>query len=256
MRNIFLFLVLLLISPVSYGEIITSDSWIVANGDGTIIREINSNEVRSIASISKLVTAMIILDAKQDMNEHFTVRMLHYNFNFTRQQLLQMALIRSNNKAATALCDNYPGGRVACINAMNQKVKDMGLINTHFIDPTGLNEGNVSTAKELVTIVIVAQGYPEIVDAGSTNIYKVEMKIRHKKKRKTLAFYNTNHDAGKGIYNFVISKTGYLHIAGGCIAMMIESTEFGRRIVVLLGSKGTKTRVEEAEYLAKYADEI
>lgn len=239
---------------------ITADSWVVATEDGTILQESNSNQIRSIASISKLVTAMIVLDAKQDLDKTIKVKINKHTVILSRKQILQIALVRSNNSAAEALCNNYVGGRKACIASMNKKVSDLGLINTHFADPTGLNKHNVSTARELVSVVIAAQNYPEIVKAASTRNVNIKVNYKnrkHKRFTKTLTFRNTNHDAGDSDdYNFIVSKTGYIRAAGACIVMMVEVANVGKRIVVLLNSKNTHTRVPEAEYIASVSEEI
>lgn len=237
---------------------ITADSWVVADGTGKIIQETNGDEVKSIASISKLVTAMIVLDAHQnpDQKLHFPVRKRQMT-TVSREEALQLALVKSSNGAADALCNAYPGGRKNCIAAMNDKVAELGLTNTHFSDPTGLNPRNVSTAKELIKIVLAAQNYPEIVQAASTSTLTVKVKYKHKRKIRvrTMDFHNTNHDVGNGFFNFIISKTGFIHKAGACIVILME-TDTGKRVVVLLNSKSTKTRVSEAEYIANYAGGI
>lgn len=237
---------------------ITADSWVVADGNGNIIQETNGDDIKSIASISKLITAMIVIDAQQNPKEklHFPVRKRQMT-TVSREEALQLALVKSSNGAADALCNSYPGGRKNCIAAMNDKAAELGLVNTRFLDPTGLNAKNVSTAKELVKIVLAAQGYPEIVQAASTSILTVKVKYKHKRKVRvrTLEFRNTNHDAGNGIFNFIISKTGFIHKAGGCIVVMME-TDLGKRVVVLLNSKDTHTRVPEVEYIATYAGGI
>lgn len=237
---------------------ITADSWVVTDGNGNIIQETNGDNIKSIASISKLITAMIVLDAQQNPKEklHFPVRKRQMT-TVTREEALQLALVKSSNGAADALCNNYPGGRKNCLAAMNDKATELGLIHTHFSDPTGLNPHNVSTAKELVKIVLAAQNYPEIVKAASTSTLTVKVKYKHKRKVRvrTMGFHNTNHDVGGGFFNFIISKTGFIHQAGACIVVMME-TDIGKRVVVLLNSKSTKTRVSEAEYIANYGGGI
>jgi serine-type D-Ala-D-Ala endopeptidase (penicillin-binding protein 7) len=213
---------------------ITAQSWLVATGDGKIIDGSNTKDTRSIASISKLVTAMIVLDAKQDLNEHLQTN--------TRSDLIQLALVKSDNTAAKQLCDHYPGGYHECVFAMNRKMYMLGLLNTKFNDPTGLSVFNVSTAEELITVVLEAQKYPEIVQASKSS--QVKVKIR----KKWFVFNNTNPIIGKR-HEFIVSKTGYIRASGGCIVMMLD-TDVGRRIVVVLGSKNTHTRIPEAEFIA------
>lgn len=214
---------------------ITAQSWLVADGNGKIIHSENIQEVRSIASITKLMTAMVVIDSKQDLDERIG--------NYTRRELIQLAIVHSDNNAAKTLCDNYSEGFNKCIFAMNRKAYSLGLNQTKFIDSTGLGVFNVSTAEELVTLVREAQNYPLIVE--SSKMSQVKVKVR----KKWFVFNNTNPIIGKR-HDFIISKTGYIRASGGCIVMMLD-TDIGRRIVIVLGSKSTKTRIPEAEFIAK-----
>lgn len=216
--------------PVS----ITASSWLVADGEGNVIESVNANQQRSIASITKLMTAMVVLDARQDLEESIN--------GITRNELIQLMLVKSDNQAAEILCENYPNGRSACISAMNWKAFSLGLYNTHYADPSGLNIMNVSTAQELVKIVITASSYPVIVKFSNTAHGKV------KKKKNYFSFNNTNPLVATK--DFVVSKTGYIRASGGCIVMMLD-TAIGRRIVILLGSKNTHTRIPEADFISK-----
>lgn len=214
---------------------ITAQSWLVADGDGRIIQSENTKQVRSIASITKLMTAMVVLDAKQDLDEKIGL--------YTRKELIQLALVHSDNRAAKTLCEFYTQGYTKCIHMMNRKAYALGLSETKFSDSTGLGVFNVSTAEELVTLVREAQNYPLIVESSKMSQVKIKVK------KKWLIFNNTNPIIGKR-HEFIVSKTGYINAAGGCIVMMLD-TDVGRRIVVVLGSKSTKTRIPEAEFLAK-----
>ena len=229
----FLLLCLLAASASASAQKITATSWLVADGNGHVIESRNASEPRSIASITKLMTVMVVLDAKQDLDEEVN--------GMTRRELIQYTLVKSNNEAADFLCSAYPTGRSGCVTAMNTKAKNLQLENTRFADPTGLNIMNVSTAEELVKLVMAASTYPEIVEASRM----IEGKI--KKKKRIWAFNNTNPLVAK--HDFVISKTGYIRASGGCIVMMLN-TEIGQRIVVLLNSKSMKTRIPEAKLLA------
>jgi D-alanyl-D-alanine carboxypeptidase len=214
---------------------VTAKSWLVADASGQIIKSENPDQIRSIASISKLVTVMIVLDAHQDLNETIG--------DFTRHQLLDMALIRSDNHAAQLLCNNYIGGKTECVRAMNKKVRSLDMPNTSFLEPTGLSVMNVSTARELIKLVQAASKYPEIVNAANTD--SVKIKIRNN----WIVFHNTNPIIGKR-HKFIVSKTGYINASGGCIVMMLD-TEIGNRIVIILGSKDVYTRIPEAEFIIK-----
>ena len=192
---------------------ITAKSWLVAD-DGKILRGENTTEVRSIASITKLMTAMVYLDAYKSLTLKID------------QNLLQRSLVSSDNHAAKRLCETYPGGKSECVAMMNYKAKELGLNHTKFIEPTGLSVFNISTAEELIKIVDAASHYPEIVQASQI-------------KRN-----NTNPTVGK--YHYEVSKTGYINKAGGCIVVKVDN-----RIVVLLGSKSVKTRIPELEHLLR-----
>ncbi len=226
---------LLLVSlPFSVSaEKITATSWLVANENGEVLQSENMYQLRSIASITKLMTVMVVLDANQDLNEFIKP--------YTRKELIQLAIVHSDNHASEVLCRNYPGGRDQCIAAMNRKARTLGMIDSRFVDPTGLGVMNSSTAYDLIKMVRAAEHYDEIVSASKMS----EVKIH--KKKKTLVFKNTNPLVAT--HEFIVSKTGYIRASGGCIVMLVQ-TKIGQRIVVLLNSKNTKTRIPEAVYLA------
>ncbi|MSP06956.1 MAG: hypothetical protein EXR13_05320 [Candidatus Fonsibacter sp.] len=214
---------------------VTATSWLVADGDGKIIKSVNHDDLHSIASITKLMTAMVVLDANQDLNVRIE--------KFTRQQHLQLALIRSNNHSADLLCENYPGGTEACVDAMNAKAIKLGMKDTSFVDASGINNDNVSTSKSLVKLVLAAQHYPLIVKSSQTSLMKIKLKNTY------LSFKNTNPLVGKH-QKFLVSKTGYIRVAGGCIALLME-TDKGKRAIIILGSKNTHTRIPEVKYLVR-----
>jgi D-alanyl-D-alanine carboxypeptidase len=231
----FLLPVMLAFSAATPAKTITATSWAVADGNGTLIQSENADQQRSIASITKLMTVMVVLDAHQDLTEVIKP--------YTRSDLIQLAMVKSDNRAAQLLCDNYPDGKDACVRAMNVKARQLGLTKTKYVEPTGLSVMNVSTAEELIKIVMAAQNYPEIVTASKTSQVKIKLK------KKWLVFHNTNPIIGKR-HDFIVSKTGYIRASGGCIVMMMD-TDIGRRVVIVLGSKNTHTRIPEAEFIAK-----
>jgi D-alanyl-D-alanine endopeptidase (penicillin-binding protein 7) len=224
----------LLLSNSVFALNVTAKSWLVADSKGNIIEGENVSQQRSIASITKLVTAMVVLDARQDLDEYIKP--------YTRGEMIQLALVKSDNQASLDLCKHYPGGSAQCVRAMNHKMESLGLTKTHFVESSGLSVMNVSTAKELITVVLEAAKYPEIVLASRTS--EVKIKIR----KKWFVFRNTNPIIGKR-HDFVVSKTGFINASGGCIVLMID-TDIGSRIVVVLGSKNTHTRIPEAEFIA------
>jgi serine-type D-Ala-D-Ala endopeptidase (penicillin-binding protein 7) len=212
---------------------VTAKSWLVADNTGNIIQGSNMDQVRSIASISKLLTVMVVLDQNQDLDQTID--------GITRGELIEMALVKSDNRAAEMLCSDYPGGKTYCVNAMNKKARWLGMENSNFVEPTGLSIMNVSTARDLIKLVQAASTYPEINQAADTS--EVKIKIR----KKWLVFRNTNPIIGKR-HKFIVSKTGFINAAGGCIVLMLD-TDIGKRIVVVLGSKNTHTRIPEAEFI-------
>ena len=227
-----LVLILALLASNAFAFNITAQSWLETDDQGNLIEGSNITEVRSIASITKLMTVMAVLDLKQDLQEKIG--------KLTRGQLVQLALVKSDNDAAKLLCDNFPGGRFECIRFMNEKANYLRMYRTKFVEPTGLSPMNISTALDLLKLVFEARHYPEIVKASQTPVLNIQVG------NKVLSYRNTNPVIGKR-YNFIVSKTGSTNAAGSCIVVMVD-TDIGRRIVILLGAKAGK-RLPEAEYI-------
>jgi D-alanyl-D-alanine endopeptidase (penicillin-binding protein 7) len=224
---------LLLLSSTAMAHNFTATNWVITDYKGKIIDGSGWDEVRPIASISKLMVVMTVIDANQDLEEHIG--------QHTRQELINLAIVHSDNQATMKLCENYPGGLSNCVRAMNLKAHKIGLEKTKFAEPTGLSVFNVSTADELVTIVLEASRYRQIVDASRMG--KVEIKRR----KKIITFNNTNPITRKRD-DIIVSKTGYIRASGGCLVMMVD-TDLGKRILVILNSKTIRTRIPDAEYL-------
>ena len=229
-----LVLIALLFVSNAFAVNITAQSWLETDDKGNLIEGSNITEVRSIASITKLMTVMAVIDSNPNMQEKIG--------KYTREQLIQMALVKSDNNAAKALCDNFPGGRFECIKYMNSKAIYLGMLRTKFVEPTGLSPMNISTALDLLRLVFESSHYPEIVKASQTAVLTV------KTGKQVQTFNNTNPIIGKR-HSFIVSKTGTTNAAGGCIVMMLD-TEIGRRIVIVLGSKNGRVRIPEAEFIA------
>ena len=215
---------------------ITATSWLVADYKGKIFDGENYQEIRPIASITKLMTAMVILDVGQSLDEKIGT--------YTRRDLVHLMITHSDNRAATTLCEKYPGGKIDCVRAMNYKARMLGLSNTKYTDPTGLSVFNVSTADELVDIVLEAAKYPEIVAAS-----KSTTTVQNKKR---LVSVNNTNPITRKRNDIIVSKTGWIRASGGCLVMLVD-TDLGQRVVVVLNSKTIKTRIPDAEYiLSKY----
>jgi D-alanyl-D-alanine endopeptidase (penicillin-binding protein 7) len=236
-------LILALVSSSVYAsQSLTAQAWLVADSNGKMLEGSNTTEVRSIASITKLMTAMVVLDVGQSLTEVIPQKL--YNKQLTRETLIDLAIVKSDNNAAKMLCDYYPGGYKSCVAAMNLKALTLQMNNSNFTDPTGRLHTNVSTAEDLIKLVFAASNYPLIVAASNMDAVRWSLN-----KKKTIEFKNTNTLVGHG-YKFLVSKTGFINKAGGCIVMMLDTAQ-GIRTVVLLGSKNTKTRIPEAQMLSQ-----
>lgn len=217
------------------GPNVTAHAWLVADDKGHIIEGFNSENIRSIASITKLLTVMTIMDAGQALEETIITKKFK---KITRQELINLTIVRSDNTAAMILCQQYPGGYNECIHMMNRKAQELSMLDTRIYDSTGLNSNNVSTAKDLLNMVQAASLYPVIVAASQIDQIK----------RRSIIYRNTNPLVGHG-YDFIVSKTGFINKSGGCIVMMLNTLN-GTRTVVLLGSKNTHTRIPEAALIS------
>lgn len=220
----------------------------------------NAENIAPIASITKLMTAMVVLDAKLPMDEKITISnedadhrkgtrsRVRAGVTLTRGELLKLALMASENRAAAALARTYPGGMSAAVAMMNTKAQELGMRSTRFFDPTGLNSNNVSTAQDLVLMVRAAQYYEPIHRFTTTTSHTVQL-ARHR----PLRFNNTNPLVRNASWNIGISKTGYISEAGRCLVM--KATISKRPvIIVLLDSWGKRTRVGDANRIKKWME--
>ncbi len=222
----------------------SAKSFLIADSEGMILREQEGGIVRPIASISKLMVGL--LAAEQDLSEQLEVpstRSVQSSIprkvtSLSRKELLTLALVHSDNFAAQILCTNLPN----CVEAMNQRAADLGMVNTHYNEPTGLDRGNVSTAQDLLKLMLVASSNTTVSELSSMSKAEVDANGRMIRVR------NTNPLTAK--YTILLSKTGFTNPAGGCL-VMIMTTEIGRRIYILLGSRNAKTRIPDMERLVK-----
>lgn len=232
---------------------LTAKSWLVTDGEGNLIAGENMYDIRSIASVTKLMTVITILDSKADLDTTLNIKLSNYNkknrkskaspYNeTTRRQLIDLAMVRSDNAAAKLLCTTYPTGYDNCIKDMNAKARSLGMINSVFYDPTGLDDRNNSTAKDLVLLVQAGSLYSEVVNASHKSKIQIKIKKRWFLGKNTNPLIGTKHE-------IQVSKTGWTTRAGGCIVMLMD-TDRGKRIVVVLGSRSIKTRIPEAEFIS------
>jgi len=205
----------------------------------------NADQIRSIASITKLMTAMVTLDYDKDLSRKLMLsRSVHSHLPrqaYTREQLLNAMLVKSDNAAAETLAEDYPGGRTSFIAAMNRYAFVWNMKRTQFVDPSGLGVFNVSTAREVADLVHTASGYWFIRDASSKKHVALETKYR--KKIRTIRL---DHTSGPLLFTFdnvLISKTGLTSSAGWCVGLMAEHNK-QEYIVVVLGSRNKKERLD------------
>lgn len=221
------------------------------------IYEKDAEVARPIASISKLMTAMVILDAKQDMAEDIYMERedfigpkkassrLRVGDRLNRAELLLITLMKSENPAAKSLARHYPGGYSAFMQAMNEKAQSLGMYSTYFGDPTGLDKRNVASPRDLVKMVKAAGEYNVIRSFSTTKSYDFYLDTR------VVAARNTSYLVRDGLYEIGVSKTGFIREAGRCVVM--ETMVRGRpAVVVILGARSSRTRWEDAENIMGY----
>lgn len=217
-----------------------------------VLLDKNANDIRPIASISKLMTALVVADARQPMNEELSIadadvdRMrfsrsrLPVGARLSRADMLHLALMSSENRAANALGRHYPGGLPAFVRAMNDKARALGMRNTHFAEPTGLSADNVSTPRDLVKLLAAVNKHPVIQRYTTSERYTVQLG-----KSRVLTYQNTNRLVRKEDWNIKVSKTGFINEAGQCLVMLTEINN--RQVaIVLLNASGRYSRIGDA----------
>ena len=239
----------------------------------------NPNVETPIASITKLMTALVTLETGLSLDDKITIGLqdvdhikgtgsrLPLGATLTRRELLNLALIASENRAAAALSRSYPGGREAFVQAMNRRAGQLEMRNTHYVDGTGLSSSNRSTAADLARLVDAAYRLPMIRQITSTGSYDVTVpgyrmvKVRENGKtrrvsrsvERNVAFVNTNALTRHGDWDIGVSKTGFINEAGHCLVMQAKIAE-RRVIIVLLDSLGKMSRIGDANRIRKWLE--
>ncbi len=233
----------------------------------------NPNLQTPIASITKLMTAVVTLDANLPLEEKIKISALDVDrlkgtgsklplgATYTREQLLNLALIASENRAAHALGRTYPGGIDAFIDAMNRKARALGMSKTLYVDPSGLSSYNQSTAEDLVKLVDHAYSYyPDIRQISTSTDYSLgKHKVVVKKRKKTrvywrnLAYVNTNRLTRDHEWQIGLSKTGFINEAGHCLVMQADIAE-RKVIIVLLDAVGKYGRLGDANRIKRWLE--
>ncbi|MGH1411138.1 MAG: D-alanyl-D-alanine endopeptidase [Aeromonas sp.] len=240
-------------------EIRSSSALVVDVKTGKTLYQKNATRVRPIASLTKLMTALVVLDARQNLNQTITVdkndldRVKHTHSRIrmgtkvTRRDALHLALMSSENRMASALARHYPGGRSAFVRAMNNKARQLGMRNTHFYDSTGLSTRNVSTAQDLGKLAAAAYRQPLIRQFTQDE----NREMRFSAPAYSLMFNNTNPLVKNPDWDVRLSKTGFTDEAGRCLVMRAkpDSRELA---IVLLNSVGKRTPIGDANRIRKW----
>jgi D-alanyl-D-alanine endopeptidase (penicillin-binding protein 7) len=245
--------------PLRDPKLKSSSVLVIDQSDSSVLYSRHSDVAMPIASITKLMTALVVLDAKQPLDEPIKITDADRNLQkggfsrlavgttLTRGDLMHLALMSSENRAAHALGNHYPGGMPAMVAAMNLKAASLGMTHARFVDPTGLSSENVASPEDLSKLVIAAARNPIIREYSTDRSYAVKVR------RRLVEFRNTDNLVANPTWNIIVQKTGYIAEAGKCLVMaaVIE----GRSVViVLLDSFGKYTRVADAKRIKTWME--
>ncbi|HYB66453.1 MAG TPA: D-alanyl-D-alanine endopeptidase [Steroidobacteraceae bacterium] len=237
-----------------------SSAALVLDATGSSILYARRSDVAMpIASITKLMTALVVMEAGQPLDETLEITVddlahrrgavsrLTPGVELTRGDLMHLALMASENRAAHALGRNYPGGMEACVAAMNAKARELGMTSSHFVEPTGLSDENVASAEDLSKLVMAAAKVPAIREYSTDTSYEVQVG------RRMLTYRSTDSLTSKPDWDIVVQKTGYIAHAGRCLVMqtVIDARTV---VIVLLNSYGKRTRVADARRIRRWME--
>ena len=237
----------------------SSVALVIDEENGQVLLRKNESAVLPIASLTKLMTGMIISDAKLPLDESITISQddvdtekhttsrLKIGATLTRGELMHLALMSSENRAAHALGRTYPGGMSAFVEAMNAKAKLLGMKDTRYVEPTGLSSQNQSSAQDLAQLVMTASHDPMLRELSTSPGHEVTVGNR------TLQFNNTNRLVKNSAWDITLQKTGYISEAGQCLVMQAKVA--GRKLVmVFLDSAGKLSRIGDAERVRRWVE--
>ncbi|MDY7579701.1 D-alanyl-D-alanine endopeptidase [Herbaspirillum sp. RTI4] len=235
-------------------------AYVIDQASSKVLFEKNSQVALPIASVTKLMTALVVVEAHMNMQEVLTVTeddvdnvkhsssRLRVGSQLSRDDMLHIALMSSENRAASALGHNYPGGLPAFVSAMNLKARSLGMVETHYVDSTGLSSLNVASARDLARLAIYAYQYPLIRQYSTDAKYMVEPSGH------SLQYASSNRLVASKDWDIELQKTGYINEAGHCLVMLTRIE--GRSVVmVFLDSKGKLSHVADAARMRKYISE-
>lgn len=249
------------VTRASQPEIASGSAMIVDLNTNKVIYANHPDLVRPIASITKLMTVMVVLDAHLPLDEILSVDIsqtpemrgiysrVRLNSEISRKDMMLLALMSSENRAAASLAHHYPGGYDAFIRAMNAKARELGMTNTRYVEPTGLSIHNVSTARDLTKLLIASKRYPLLGQLSTTR----EDMATFRHPNYTLPFRNTNHLVYRPDWNIQLTKTGFTNQAGHCLVMR---TVINQRPVslVVLDAFGKYTHFADANRLRNWIE--
>lgn len=227
---------------------------------GKVLYESKPDKVVPIASVTKLMTAMVVLDAKQSMTEEIDIDISHtkemkgvfsrvkLGSTLDRRNMLLIALMSSENRAAASLAHHYPGGYNAFITAMNAKARSLGMSHTRYVEPTGLSEHNVSSARDLTKLLMAARQYPMLRELSTTR----EKTVAFKHPNYTLGFRNTDHLLNSN-WDIQLTKTGFTNQAGHCLVLVTRMADRPVAMVVL-DAYGKFTHFADASRLRQWME--
>ena len=230
---------------------------VMDQASGEVLLEKNADSALPIASITKVMTAMVVLDAAQPLDEmiviaredtqleKYSASRLKVGASFTRAELLHLALMSSENRAANALGRSYPGGLPAFVIAMNEKARALGMTSSNFVEPTGLSSGNVASPRDLAVLVNAAHHIPLIRDYSTDRDAVVRVGGRQQQ------FRNTNALTRDENWDIGLSKTGFIRDAGKCLVMQARLDQ-REVIIVMLDAEGSAKRLADAERIRRW----
>lgn len=239
----------------------SSVAFVVDQDSNEVLLSKNSDAVLPIASITKLMTALVVTEAKLPLDEMLSIgdedvdtekgsrSRLRVGTELSREEMLHLALMASENRAAHALGRHYPGGLPAFVTAMNRKAQELGMLDTHYVEPTGLSSKNQSSAKDLATLVRAAYEHQLIRELSTSPEYQVAVG------RRQLQFHNTNRLVSNPTWEIGLQKTGYISEAGRCLVMQARLA--GRKLImVFLDSAGKYSRLGDAERVRRWVNDL
>ena len=250
-----------LAAPAKQQDLAAGSALLVDLQTNQVLYERNADSVVPIASVTKLMTAMVVLDAKQPLDQQLDIVIkdvaemrgvysrVRLGSQLSRRDMLLLTLMSSENRAAASLAHHYPGGVPAFVAAMNAKAQALGMTHTRYREPTGLSEKNVSTANDLVKLIRAAGQFPLIGQFSSTR----EQTVAFTKPNYTLGFRNTNHLVHKPNWSIQLTKTGFTNAAGRCLVMQTEIA--GKPVAfVVLDAFGKLTHMADANRLKRWIE--